>query len=106
MDCDIDTLLSVKVTSGRPIHKNRQDGTMKREIKRILNRNSLRKQNKHAGLRHIRADLKQRTIYVSRPTLRKVMRKEMGLWPYVARCCQHEGDSRWKLMRCNWIHQN
>ena len=81
MNSSIDNILDVKNTGGVNLNKDRSNGTMQREISRILDRNSKRDSYKHAGIRHIQCDLKQRGIYAGRAAVRNCLRKDLGTTP-------------------------
>jgi len=61
MDMSLDDILNVE-NGGHPIHEQRKDGSMKREIQRILDRNKRRTHHKSAGHKIIAKDLKDRHI--------------------------------------------
>jgi hypothetical protein len=107
MNAPLDELLTINPKCGGPPHKDRNNGNMPREIKRILTRNKNRSSQKHAGIRHIKADLKSRNIHADRKAISRCLRKDMGLKPYTAKKIQHQPtDTSYKTMRQNWIVRN
>ena len=90
---------------GHPIHEQRENGNMQRELRRILTRNSRRTSRKYMGSRRIKKDLALRGIFVSHQTIVKCLRKDLHLKPCNFRQTNYLETGKllqWKVGTLQW----